>query len=151
MEKLHQEIFINAPREKVWETMLSRESYREWTKPFSPNSDYQGEWVQGAKMLFVGTDEQGKNLGGMVSRIAEARTPEFVSIEHLGMVDSDGTEDTTSEEVMKWKPSFENYTFVEQDGGTLLVIDIDIPSEYKAMFEDMWPKALAILKDLAEK
>lgn len=67
------------------------------------------------------------------------------------MIASDGTEDTTSEEVKKWAPAFENYTFTEQDGGTLLSIDIDIADEWKTMFEDMWPKALVILKQLAEQ
>lgn len=63
----------------------------------------------------------------------------------------DGIEDTTSEEVTKWTPAFENYTFTEKDGGTELFIEIDTPDEYKAEFEGMWPKALQILKDLCEK
>lgn len=83
MDKLHQEIFINAPREKVWDTMLSRETYRAWTKPFNAGSDFKGEWVEGSKMLFIGTNDDGTPGGGMVSRIKEARRPEFVSTEHL--------------------------------------------------------------------
>jgi phosphoribosylformylglycinamidine (FGAM) synthase PurS component len=63
----------------------------------------------------------------------------------------DGVVDTTSDAVKKWLPAFENYTLKEVDGGTELLIDIDITDEYKVMFEDMWPRALKTLKELAER
>ena len=34
--------------------------------------------------------------------------------------------------------------------GFITDIDMDINEEYKAQFEDMWPKALAKLKEIAE-
>lgn len=151
MQKIHFSIFINAPKEKVWNTMLNKETYQLWTKAFSSNSTFEGTWEQGSKILFIGTDENGENMGGMVSRIAEARPYEFMSIEHVGMIDKNGVEDTTSDEVRKWVPAFENYTFNEKDGGTEVVIDQDMQPEYKEMFDGMWPKALETLKELCEK
>ena len=151
MEKLHFEIQINASKEKVWNTMLADETYRQWTSPFNPGgSYYKGDWSQGSKILFLGPSEDGKGEGGMVSRIQENREHEFISIEHVGLV-GNGVEDTTSEAVEKWTPAFENYTFTDKDGGTLLLIDGDINEEYKALFEGMWPKGLQILKELCEK
>ena len=50
----------------------------------------------------------------MSSRIKTSRKYEFVSIEHLGLVKND-VEDTTSDEVKKWTPPFENYTFIAKD------------------------------------
>ncbi len=86
-------------------------------------------------MLFLGPGEDGQKDGGMVSRIQENRKYEFVSVEHVGMV-VDGVEDTTSEEVKKWTPSFENYTFTEKDGGTEVGVDMEvIGDEFKEMFE----------------
>lgn len=151
MQKIHFSIFINATREKVWNTMLGKETYPIWTKAFSPNSNFEGGWEQGSKILFIGTDENGENMGGMVGRIAEARPYEFMSIEHLGIIDKNGVEDTTGEEARKWAPAFENYTFNEKDGGTEVVIDQDMQPEYKEMFNAMWPKALEALKELCEK
>lgn len=150
MEKLHASIFINAPREKVWDTMLDDATYRVWTEPFNPggSSRYEGSWEEGSKIVFLGPSDEGGDMG-MVSRIAENRLHEYISIEHLGIV-KDGIEDTTSEEATKWSPAFENYTFTEKDGGTEVTIDMDIGSEYKAMFEEIWPKALQKLKELAE-
>jgi uncharacterized protein YndB with AHSA1/START domain len=150
MQKLHQKIFINAPREKVWNTMLDDATYREWTKEFCPGSYYKGNWEQGTKMLFIGPDEANTTEMGMVSTIKENRKPEFISVEHLGIY-KDGVEDTTSDEAKKWAPAFENYTFIEKDGGTELHIDMDIQEEQKATFEEMWAKALVSLKDLCEK
>ena len=36
MQKLNFKIDINAPKEKVWSTMLEDKTYREWTDSFSP-------------------------------------------------------------------------------------------------------------------
>ncbi len=150
MEKLHFEIHINAPREKVWDTMLADATYRIWTTPFSPGSYYKGDWSEGSKIIFLGPHPDGGGEGGMVSRIKANRLHEFISIEHIGMVQN-GVEDTTSDEVKKWTPAFENYTFTPKDGGTMVLVEMDINEEYKTMFEGMWPKSLAILKELCEK
>lgn len=85
----------------------------------------------------------------MVSRIAENRLYEFVSIEHLGMV-VDGVEDTTSEMAKKWAPSFENYTFRDSGGGTELIIDMNVEDEYADMFRAMWQDGLVRIKQIAE-
>ncbi len=148
MEKIHISIVINAPREKVWDIMLSDASYRKWTSAFHPGSYYKGKLAQGEKILFLGPDEGGET--GMVSRVAEIRPHEFISFEHLGIVKK-GVEDTESEEAKKWSPAFENYTFKETESGTEVIIDQDIQSDYKVQFEEMWQHALLLLKELAEK
>lgn len=150
MQKLNFSFTINAPKEKVWNTMLEDKTYRIWTEPFNPGSYYKGDWSKGSKIIFLGPDPETGKEGGMVSRIAENKLYEFISIEHLGII-NDGVEDTTSEEVKKWTPAFENYTFKEKNGKTELLVETDINEEYKEMFESMWPKALQKLKELAEK
>ncbi len=152
MQKIQHSIFINAPVEKVWNTMLDDATYREWTKPFGPGSFYEGDWSKGSIIKFLGADENGEaQMGGMYSRIADNRLYEFVSIEHIGLIDAKGNVDTTSEEVKKWTPAFENYTFTEKDGGTEVLVEVDISEEYRDLFNEMWPKALELLKELAEK
>lgn len=150
MQKLHFSIFINVPVEKVWNTMLENETYRQWTEPFSPGSYFKGSWGKGEKMLFLGPDPETKEEGGMVAYIKENKPHEFISIEHVGMI-KNGVEDLTSDEVKKWTPAYENYSFVEKDGGTEVSVDVDTNEEYKTMFEGIWPKALQRLKELAEK
>jgi uncharacterized protein YndB with AHSA1/START domain len=147
-QKLHFEININAPREKVWETMLSDETYREWTSVFMPGGYYEGEWQAGSKMLFVAPDEKGQ-LGGMVSNIAEVRKPEFVSIKHIGIMDN-GEEKIGGEITEDWGDALENYTFQEENGATKLLVDMDSADDYIDDFNESWPKALAKLKELSE-
>jgi uncharacterized protein YndB with AHSA1/START domain len=151
MQKINFSIFINAPREKVWHAMLDDVTYRQWTKPFNEGSRYEGEWKTGSEIRFIGVDDNGKESGGMYSKIKEARPFEFVSIEHIGLITETGEIDTTSESVKQWTPAFENYTLKEKDGGTEVSVDIDVSHEWKEMFEEMWPKALAKLKEIAEK
>jgi hypothetical protein len=151
MEKIHYSVTISAPREKVWKIMFADETYRQWTKPFNEGSYYIGNWEQGSEIRFVGSDDQGNaQAGGMYSTIAENRLYEFMSIKHLGII-TNGVVDTTSDEVKKWAPAFENYTFTDVDGVTQLDVDMDIDQDYKESFDAMWPKALAVLKKLAEK
>lgn len=150
MEKIHIQSFIQAQRKRVWDSMLSDSSYREWTKAFNSTSRYVGEWKTGSKMLFLGTDPQTGKEMGMVSRIKEVRPYEFVSIEHLGIY-ADGIEDTQSELAKKWAPAYENYTFADKDGGTMLVIDMDVSAEEKEGMERLWQEGVKRLKALAEK
>ncbi len=128
--------------------MLEDVTYREWTEPFSPGSYYKGSWEKGEKIQFLGPDPEGKQgEGGMFSEIAENRPYEFVSIKHLGEI-RDGVEKPYDED----KAVYENYAFADNNGGTEVSIELtNIPDDYKGMFEDMWPKALAKLKEIAER
>ncbi len=147
MEKLHFSIEINAAKEKVWHSMLDDKTYKQWTEPFAPGCYYKGSWDKGSKILFLGPGEKGEM--GMVSRIKDNIPFQFISIEHLGFV-QDGKEDTSSDAVKSWAGALENYTFKEKNNKTEVAVDIDVSDEYKDMFNDMWPKALQKLKELAE-
>lgn len=147
MNTLNFSTFINAPKEKVWNIMLEDVTYRQWTKSFNETSYYEGDWSEGSKILFLGTDKEGKNEGGMFSRIAKNIPFEYVSIQHLGTLEN-GIEKPWEGE----GEGFENYTFIEKDGGTQLDIELtNLPDSYVEPMNEMWPKALNVLKVLAEK
>ena len=149
-QKLTASIIINAPREKVWDTLLGYNTYKEWTKVFNPTSRYEGDWSEGSKILFLGTDENGGNEGGMVSKIAKNVPNEFISIKHLGIIEN-GIEDTTSPKAKSWAPAQENYTLTDVNGGTEFTVEQDLDDEYMEMFKEMWEKALQELKRLSEQ
>jgi hypothetical protein len=149
MEKLHFSIEINATRKKVWNTMLDDDTYRIWTEVFMPGSYYVGDWATGSKILFLAPNKTG-SISGLVSRIRENRKYEFISIEYLGLVEN-GKEDTSSPAIKDWAEAQENYTFEELNGTTRLSVDLDSEDKFKEMFQDIWPKALQKLKQLAEK
>ena len=135
---------INAPQALVWRTMLDDETYRKWTSVFQEGSYAKTDWKQGSKALFLAPDGS-----GMVSRVAEHRPNEYLSLEHLGIV-KNGVEDTTSADVKQWAGARENYTLRENAGNVTLTIELDTSDDHKKFFEETWPKALATLKDLSE-
>lgn len=150
MQTIEFSILINVDKCKVWNTMLEDKTYRQWTTAFHPGSYYEGTWTKGSEIRFLGPNDEGK-LGGMFSKVKEVDLYHFLSIEHLGVI-TNGVVDTTSEEVKKWAPSLENYTLTETGNNhTELKVDMQIDDSYKSIFEDMWPKALEILKTLCER
>lgn len=145
MINLNYSIKINAPREKVWDVMLSDETYREWTMAFHPGSSFRGTWEEGTKMEFVAPGENGVDEVGMAGMIKENRKPEFLSIEYS--IPVPGLE-INPEGPM----GYENYTFKDDNGATDLVIDLlNLPDEFKDMMSDSWPKALDKLKEICER
>lgn len=149
---------INAPKEKVRNTMLADETYRKWTAAFSPGSWYEGDRSQGSEILFLGSDPSNPGqVGGMYSKIAVNKSLEMISIEHLGEV-SNGVKQANA----AWAGAHENYYFSEQDGVTTLKIEIDVEQgpegqsqdgspDFVAMFSEMRPRALTLLKQLCEQ
>jgi len=150
MKKLHYEITINVNREKVWQAVTGNKTYSEWTAPFNAGSYFEGGWNEGDKIRFLGTDDKGE-IGGMLSQIEKSDHPSYISIKHYGQIVK-GKEDTTSDEVKKWAPSYENYTFEKiNDNSTRFIAELDSADEWATMMEEMWPKALNKLKEVAER
>ncbi|HEX8226275.1 MAG TPA: SRPBCC domain-containing protein [Candidatus Saccharimonadales bacterium] len=139
---------INVPVQKVWDTMLSDATYRQWTGAFYPGSYYEGDWEKGSDIQFLGPDEDG-NLGGLSGTIIENKPHEFISIEYKGEI-INGELDTTSESSLSWAGATENYTFSEQDGVTTVTVELASTVDIDEMMGDAWPKGLAKLKELCE-
>ncbi len=146
------DISIQAPASKVYDIMLgisSKATYEQWTALFNPTSTYEGGWTKGSKMLFIGTDDKGEK-GGMVSEIVENVPNQFISIRHYGLVKAN-EELTEGPEVEKWANGFENYTFTENNGATLVCVDLDTKEDFWDYMNETYPQALAKLKERCEK
>lgn len=142
MEKQQYKITINAPREKVWDALWEDKNYRTWTAVFAEGSSAKTDnWKEGTKVMFT----DGTN-NGMVALIEANRPNEFMSFKHMGMM-KDGEEADAGE----WTGAHENYTLTATGGQTELAVDIDIADAFKDYFSETWPKALASIKELAEK
>jgi len=145
MEKLQFRVSIDAPREKVWEVLWNDVSYSDWTSGFGEGSRVKTDWKKGSKVLFLGATDE-----GMLSMIEDNIPNEFMSFKHLGMI-KDGVEDVTSDKVKEWNGALENYTLKNVNGKTELTVDMDITSAHKDHFQEIFPKALNRVKELAEK
>lgn len=151
MEKMQFRKDIHAPAAKVYSTMIGKETFKQWTAVFNPSSDFEGgvegDWEKGSKILFTGTNSEGKREG-MVGYIRENIPDRYVSIEYAGILDGDQelTEGPVAEE---WQ-GFENYTFEGGDGKTTLTVDIDVNDQMVDYFRETYPKALDKLKEICE-
>ena len=148
MQTLHFDTTIDAPVATVWNTMLDDATYRDWAGVFHEGSHYTGGWQKGEEIRFLGPNDDG-SLGGMIGVIVENREHEFVSIEYTGMVDG-AVDDTTSDAARTIAGTHENYTFSSDGSATTLTVDLDVDDDWVAMFQEMWPRALDRLKQLAE-
>jgi len=148
MEKLQFKTRIKASADHVYRTMLGKETYKKWTAEFNPTSDFEGSWDKGAEILFIGTNKEGKKEG-MVATIKENDPGRFISIQHLGIVDGDN-KITEGPQVEGWAGALENYSFAEENGETVLTVDVDANADYLTYFDETWPRALNKLRELAE-
>lgn len=152
MEKLQFKVNINAPVNRVYDSMLglnNKSTYEQWTAMFNPTSTYEGSWDKGSKILFVGVNEQGAKEG-MLSRIVENIPNLFVSTKHYGLI-KDGLEITEGADVEKWAGGFENYSFEEKEDITTVTVDIDATEDFIDYMNQAYPKALARLKEICEE
>jgi uncharacterized protein YndB with AHSA1/START domain len=148
MQSLRFQILLNASKEKVWNSLWEDANYRAWTSAFAEGSCAESDWKKGSKILF--TDGKGS---GMVSVIEEMIPNDFMSFRHDGMV-KDGVEDMEIGKTQGWAGSHENYTLKEVNGETELTVEMEglgMSTEMLDYFNDAWPKALAKLKEIAEK
>jgi uncharacterized protein YndB with AHSA1/START domain len=145
MQKLHYKIRIAASKEKVWNTMLDSESYKEWEKAFSSESQFFGEWKQGAHIRFIDP-----NMGGTKAILEEVKPYDRIHAKHIAIINKNGSEDTESDGAKNWIGMTETYVLTEFNGATELSVDILSHEDYVKMFNDCWSDALNFLKGLCE-
>lgn len=138
---------INAPIQKVWDTLWNKATYPQWTSSFSPTGDsvMQSDWKVGGKTLFL--DTKGN---GMISTIKTKNEPYEIVFEHLGEI-IDGKEDTTSEKVKSWAGSLEEYHLSENSGTTTLTASCQTSEEWEQMMNNGFTKGLDVVKNLSEQ
>jgi uncharacterized protein YndB with AHSA1/START domain len=148
-ETLHFEINIDAPSNKVYQTVISPTHYNQWTSPFNPTSRFEGTWEKGSDIAFRGTDENGVE-GGMISQILENQPNRFISILHKAVIPT-GSTAMTDVDMQNWAGAMENYSFVADGEKTLMVVDTDTLPSFQSYFNETWPLALQKLKEICEQ
>lgn len=145
MKELQYEIHINAPRQKVWETMIDPDTYKEWTNASWPDSYYEGKWEKGEKIKFISKDGSGTLV------FIEEYTPyDYIGAKHIAILLQGGKEDDESDVATGWIDTLESYTFKEHSGGTDLTVTIVTNPSWQKMFDDGFPNALKKLKEICE-
>ena len=143
-QRISKAISINAPREKIWRVLTEDQYTRRWYAEFSEGTHAITDWKVGSKALFVDDSKC-----GLASKVVENKPPEFLSLEHQGIV-NDGIEDYESDMAKSVKGGCENYSLTEQDGVTRLFIEADMAPEYFDSMSLSWDRALELIKEFSE-
>lgn len=140
MPALHFTVNINAPKEKVWETLWDDATYRQWTAAFHPGSYAESDWNEGSKILFLGPDGR-----GMFSVIDKKIPNQQMTFRHLGEL-KDGIE-----EPKDWgEDAIESYQLNDKNGGTELTVQVSGTGDFEEYLKNTFPTALDLLKKIAE-
>jgi uncharacterized protein YndB with AHSA1/START domain len=131
---------INAPKERVWDVLWNDDTYRQWTAAFHEGSYAKSDWEEGGSIQFLSPEGD-----GMYSRIQKKIPNSVMIFEHLGEIKG-GVEQPKSE----WSGARESYYLSDNNGMTELKVEIDLSDEYAEYFKDIFPKALEVVKRLAE-
>lgn len=145
MKQLSYSIKIDAPARRVWECIVDPGKYEQWSKAFAEGSHFEGEWKEGAQIRFLAPE-----MGGTKAEIKEFEPNRHIRAEHIAMIDKEGREDSSSPEAKKWVGVQESYDLTEKGGVTEFTAKMDTTPEFEKMFEESWPKALRLLKSVAE-
>ncbi|RYY97849.1 MAG: SRPBCC domain-containing protein [Chitinophagaceae bacterium] len=140
MQTLDFSIRINAPREKVWDSLWSEAGYRHWTAAFAEGSYYEGDFTEGGRVRFLGP-----NGSGMWSIVGAHHAPERVVFVHQGAI-KDGAEQEPGE----WAGTTESYTLADAGSATELSVQVETMEAAAGYFNETFPKALARLKEAVE-
>jgi uncharacterized protein YndB with AHSA1/START domain len=145
MKKLEYKIDIAANKQKVWDTMLNPDTYKQWTAVSWPGSDYIGNWKKGENIKFLGPSGE-----GTMATLTEVKPNDFLLAKHIAVINKDGSEDRTSDVAKGWVGTTESYTFTEKGGKTEVRVEINTSPDWEKMFNEGWPGALAKLKEITE-
>ncbi|MEO5570620.1 MAG: SRPBCC domain-containing protein [Bacteroidia bacterium] len=141
MAPLKFSIKINAPKEKVWTTLWNDTTYRQWTAPFTPGSHAVSDWNEGSKIKFM--DAKGSGMHSIIDKKIINRQMTF---KHMGEI-KNGVE-----ELKDLENALESYFLSEENGITQLDVELamDANEEFQIYFEEVFPKALALVKQISE-
>ncbi len=102
-----------------------------------------GEIKEGDEVQFISS----VSGYGVTSLIEKLVPNQFVSFRQMADTKDSGQREREKE----WTGGTESYSLAENDGVTILTVDIDVPSGQEETFKVRFPKALERVKILAEK
>ena len=133
-------ISINSDRGKIWNVLWNPKTYEKWTVVFTEGSHYKGDLKQGNTIQFLGKDG-----GGMSSYIEKLIENDQMVFSHQKEI-KEGVETDSN-----WQGAKEIYYLKkETDNSTELQVILDVTPDMEAYFNDIFPKALILIKELVE-
>lgn len=138
MTNLHYKIILNNNVEYVFDKLFEKTIYEEWSKVFSTGSRMSGLLAIGEEIGFYDGDGN-----GMIATVSKYEINKVVEFRYLAEL-MDGKRTPYEDD-----SNFERYTFTNlQDQMVMLDIELNIPDEYRDLFEELWEKAIVEIQDI---
>lgn len=134
---------IHATKEKVWDTLWQDETLRQWAGIIDPGTYMVGELKEGNEVQYISAE----NGYGVTSLVDTCVPNEYLLLKHQADTKNSGKDQRDDE----WTGGDESYQLSEKDGITTLTVAFDVPSNLEEYFNEAYPKALAKVKELAER
>ena len=136
-------IYVNAARERVWNTLWQDETFLEWASIIDPETYMVGDLKEGNEIQFISA-ANGYGVTSLVEKLIEG---EFLLLRHRADTQEEGKQDREKQ----WTGGQESYSLIEKDGVTILTVTFGVPLELEEYFKINYPKALERVKVLAER
>jgi hypothetical protein len=148
MKKIQHSIEINASKEKIWETLWSDKTFRDWSNIIDEGTYLDGELEEGNEINFIGSSEGGASYG-VTSKIEKLIPNQFILLAKTAdiIVDKDGKIEKRAEQ---WTGGMESYELEDNNGNVKLTIIEEIPDELLEYFDAKIPEVLKRVKVLSE-
>jgi len=138
-------IDIHASQEVIWDSITQLEKYQIWTKAFSENAIFHGQWRQGETLDFITPNRGGTRV------LVDALIPNnSIHLVHTAVITPDNQSDSTSPSAKPWVNTIENYELINKDNIVTFVAHIECHRSFYDFMKSSWDKALVDLKSYNE-
>lgn len=141
MKELQFQVEIQAPKDRVWDTLWQDATFRQWAGIIDPGTHLVGDLIEGNEVQFISGN--GYGVTSLVEKLIES---ELLVFKHRADTKESGAQERADE----WTGGRESYELSEENHTTKLTATFDVPEEMENYFRDTYPKALEQVKILAE-
>ena len=139
MKLLEFKIQINAPAEKVWSILFSKDADGNWPSAMNEGTYFEGNWEEGRIMRFLDSENN-----GMYNQIEKNIPNRQLVMKHLGWI-YDGELSPQD-----WEDSTVAYILESNENGTLLTGKVNALDEFVDFFNSKYPPNFEKIKKLSE-
>lgn len=135
-------IEINAPKQKVWDTLWQDKTFRDWAGIIDPGTYMVGDLKEGNEVQYMSAE----NGYGVTSLVDTLIPNEYLLLKHAADTQDSGAHQRDEQ----WTGGQESYNLSEDGGVTRLIVAFDVPTELEEYFSNTYPKVLQRIKELSE-
>ena len=146
MLTLNYQIEVASTPEIIWKVLTELELYSQWATAFSPQSQFEGEWLEGNHIAFFDPE-----LGGTRALVDRIEKHKVIEYHHIAIFNPEHIQDIDSDAAQKWIGSKESYQITPLENSVLLKVTIETHPDFVSMFNVGWGKALPMIKVICEQ